>query len=76
MANTCFDFPSSFPTHSSCLESKMARIIPERNDPKAFTSGKGGLITGDFDVETLLEELTVEEKVALLAGEFHVEISM
>lgn len=46
----------------------MARIVPENHGPTTFTNDKGGLIHGDFDVEALLEELTIEEKVSLLAG--------
>lgn len=69
MADTRINCSSSVPIHSSCLEAKMARIIPESNGPKAFISGKGGLIKGDFDVEALIEELTIEEKASLLAGE-------
>lgn len=71
MADARLDSPSSFPIHSSCLESKMARIIPENHGPKTFTNGKGGLIHGDFNVEALLEELTIEEKVSLLAGKLN-----
>lgn len=49
----------------------MARIVPENHGPTTFTNGKGGLIHGDFDVEALLEELTIEEKVSLLAGKLN-----
>lgn len=49
----------------------MARIVPENHGPTTFTNDKGGLIHRDFDVEALLKELTIEEKVSLLAGKLN-----
>jgi len=43
--------------------SNMDRKLPERD-----TAVSQGLIKGDFDIEYLLAELTIEEKASLLSG--------
>lgn len=68
MTDTHAVFRSSISNHSSCLETKMA-FLDTRNDMQGkVTKIAGGLIDGDFDVESLLAELTVEEKASLLSG--------
>jgi hypothetical protein len=43
--------------------SNMTHSLLERGDQVSQ-----GLITGDFDIETLIAELTIEEKASLLSG--------
>lgn len=59
---------SSIPIISSCLESKMAPSSQQRASSRHDASARKNLLPDGFDVDTLLSELTVEEKAALLAG--------
>lgn len=54
--------------YSHCLEKKMASFVGNQATGNDVSIAKGGLIHGNFDVEELLAELTVEEKASLLAG--------
>lgn len=53
---------------SSCLESKMASNSQQRASSRHNASARKNLLPDDFDVDTLLSQLTIEEKAALLAG--------
>jgi hypothetical protein len=61
-------FQTSIPVYSSCLEYKMAFLNVEKEMSGTVSRATGGLIDGDFDVEKLLTQLTIEEKASLLAG--------
>jgi len=43
--------------------SNMTHNLPERSN-----EASQGLIQGDFDIEALIAELTIEEKASLLSG--------
>lgn len=68
MAETHPVFQASHPIYSSCLETKMASLKINHESPQDGDRAKGGLINGKFDIDSLLAELTTEEKVSLLAG--------
>lgn len=61
-------FQSSIPIHSSCLETKMASLDIESRSSGNVSDTTGGLINGKFDIESLIAELTIEEKASLLSG--------
>lgn len=46
----------------------MSSGSEQRSTHGRAANGKGHLLHGDFDVESLLSELTVEEKASLLSG--------
>jgi len=62
-------FQASNPTYCSCLETKMAAsetgYKPSGGDDGHVTES---LIEGDFDIESLLTQLTIQEKASLLSG--------
>lgn len=69
MTDTHPVFQASNPTYCSCLETKMA-AFETGHKPSGGHDGHvaGSLIEGEFDVESLLAQLTIGEKAALLSG--------
>jgi lysozyme family protein len=62
-------FKTSIPIHSSCLETKTASFdIKNTMSGGEVASATGGLLSGKFDIESLLAELTIDEKASLLSG--------
>ena len=61
-------FQASNPTLCSCLETKMAASETGYRLSGGDNCAIGGLIEGEFDVESLLAQLTIEEKASLLSG--------
>jgi hypothetical protein len=68
MTDTHPIFETSIPIHSSCLETKTASFDIRNKMSGEIASATGGLLDGDFDVESLLGELTIDEKASLLSG--------
>lgn len=68
MTDTHAVFRTSIANHSSCLETKMASLDTGNNIGEKVTGATRGLIDGEFDVDSLLAELTIEEKGSLLSG--------
>jgi hypothetical protein len=68
MTDTHPVFETSIPIHSSCLETKTASFDIKNKMSGEVASATGGLLDGDFDVESLLGELTIDEKASLLSG--------
>lgn len=68
MSDTHPIFQASDPIYSFCLETKMASLNTKHESPNDGDRAKGGLIDGRFDIDSLIAELTTEEKVSLLAG--------
>jgi hypothetical protein len=69
MTDTHPIFKTSIPIHSSCLETKTASFdIKNIMSEEEAASATGGLLSGKFDVESLLAELTIDEKASLLSG--------
>ena len=62
-------FQASNPTYCCCLETKMA-ASETGHKPSGGDDGHvaGSLIEGEFDVESLLAQLTIGEKASLLSG--------
>ena len=61
-------FQASNPTHCSCLETKMAASETGYRLSDGDDCAIGTLIEGEFDIESLLAQLTIEEKASLLSG--------
>jgi hypothetical protein len=68
MTDTHPNFETSIPIHSPCLETKSASFDIKNKMSGEVASATGGLLNGDFDVESLLAELTIDEKALLLSG--------
>jgi len=61
-------FQASNPTYCSCLETKMAASETRYRPSGGEDRVAGSLIEGSFDIESLLTQLTIEEKASLLSG--------
>ena len=68
MTDTHPVFQASNPTYSSCLETKMAASETSYRLSGSDDHVTRSLIEGSFDVESLLAQLTIEEKASLLSG--------
>lgn len=68
MTDTHPVFQASNPTYCSCLETKMAASATDTKVSGDGDYATGGLIEGNFDVESLLAQLTIAEKASLLSG--------
>jgi hypothetical protein len=68
MTDTHPVFQASNSTYCSCLETKMAASETNSSLSGSDDNATEGLIEGKFDVESLLAQLTIEEKASLLSG--------
>lgn len=69
MTDTHPVFQASNLTYCSCLETKMAASETGHNPSGGGDDHvAGSLIEGEFDIESLLAQLTIEEKASLLSG--------
>lgn len=68
MTDTHPVFQASTPTYCSCLETKMAASETGHKPSGGDGHVTGSLVEGGFDIESLLAQLTVEEKASLLSG--------
>lgn len=68
MTDTHPVFQASNPTYCSCLETKMAVSETGHKPSGGDDYATGSLIKGEFDIESLLAQLTIGEKASLLSG--------